>query len=149
MTVVTTPDIRWARCDIKSVALLPNCLASQRAREAGAQEAIFVRDGVALEGAHTSFFGVIDGIVRTAPNSNYILPGITRDTVVALCRDLDLPLAEAPIFVEELTRADELFLAGTTMEVMPVVGVDGRPVDDGCPGPIARRLLEAFRARTG
>lgn len=146
--VITTPDIRWARCDIKSVSLLPNCLASQRAAAAGAQEAVFVRDGVALEGTHTSFFAVIDDTVRTAPRSNYILPSVTRAALLRLCAEHDIPCDESPLFVHELDGASELFLAGTTMEVMPIVAVDGRPVGAGTPGPVARRLLDLFRACT-
>lgn len=147
VSVITAPDIRWARCDIKSVSLLPNCLANQRAVAAGAAEAIFVRDGVALEGTHTSFFGVVNGQVRTAPRSNYILPSITRATLLELCAEHDIPFDETPVLVEELEGAEELFLAGTTIEVMPIVSVDGRPVGDGLPGPVARHLLELFRTR--
>lgn len=144
--VITVPDVRWARCDIKSVALLPNCLANQRARAAGAMEAVFVRDGVALEGTSSSFFAVVDGEVRTAPASNYILPSISRAVVLRLCRDAGLPHRETPVFVEELPQATELFMAGTTLEVMPVVQVDGRPVGAGTPGPVATRLNGMFRA---
>lgn len=148
ISVITAPDIRWSRCDIKSVALLPNCLANQRARAAGALEAVFVRDGVALEGTSSSFFAVVDGEVRTAPASNYILPSISRAVVLRLCGKAGLPHREAPVFVEELPRATELFMAGTTLEVMPVVQVDGRPVGGGTPGPVAARLQTMFRAAT-
>lgn len=147
--VITAPDQRWTRCDIKTVCLLPNCLANQRAKEAGVPEALLVRDGVALEGTHTSFFGVFDGEVRTAPLSNYILPSITRATVLELCAEHGIPYAERPIFAEDLAGADELFLAGTTMEVMPIVEVDGNTVAAGAPGMLARRLLALFHERTG
>lgn len=146
IAVITVPDVRWARCDIKSVALLPNCLANQRARAAGAMEAVFVRDGVALEGTSSSFFAVVDGEVRTAPASNYILPSISRAVVLRLCHEAGLPHRETPVFVEDLPRATELFMAGTTLEVMPVVQVDGRPVGAGTPGPVAARLNGMFRA---
>lgn len=144
--VVTVPDIRWARCDIKSVALLPNVLANQRARTAGALEAVFVRDGVALEASASSFFAVIDGEVRTAPKSNYILPSISRDVVLSLCAKDDIPARETPVFTHQLEDASELFLAGTTLEVMPIVTLDGRMVSGGRPGPIATRLSQRFRA---
>ena len=147
IAAITTPDVRWARCDIKSVALLPNCLAAQEAREAGAQEALFVRDGVALEGTHTALFGVLGGVVRTAPKSNYILSSITRQTVLDCCREAGIPHEESPILVNELKGADELFVAGTTFEVMPVVRLDGSPVGDGKPGPVTMRLVELFRAK--
>lgn len=148
IAVITVPDTRWSRCDIKSVALLPNCLANQQARDAGAQEAIFVRDGVAIEGTATSFLGVYDGVIRTAPESNYILPGVTRRTVLDLSRNMGLQVDERPILLQELPDADELFLAGTTVEVMPIVRVDGRPVGTGQPGQTTVRVLDAFRSKT-
>ena len=147
--VITSPDMRWMRCDIKSVALLPNCMAAQEARERGAPEAILIRDGVALEGTHTSFFGVIDGVVRTAPLSNYILPSITRAVVIELCETNDIPIRQSPIFQQELETAEELMLIGTTVEVKPIVSVDGRQVGNGKPGPVAKRLYELFKDRTG
>lgn len=147
IAVITVPDIRWARCDIKSVNLLPNCLANQQAQEAGASEAIFVRDGVALEGTASSFLGVFDGEVRTAPANNYILPSITRNIVLDICREARIRHREAPIYVSDLPRAEELFLAGTTTEIMPIVQVDGKPVGNGAPGPMRNRLDELFRAR--
>jgi D-alanine transaminase len=147
--VITAPDQRWTRCDIKSVALLPNCLAAQAAREAGVSEALLVRDGVVLEGTHTSFFAVIDGVVRTAPLSNYILPSITRQAALDLCDRHGIRAQPAPVFLHDLATADELFLAGTTMEIMPIVEVDGRPVGSGTPGPVAARLLTLFRGLTG
>ncbi len=144
VSVITTPDIRWARCDVKSIALLPNCLANQTARDAGATEAIFVRDGVALEGTATSFFGVFDGVVRTAPTSNYILPGITRAAVLETCETERVPVEVGPMFAHELPAADELFLVGTTVEVMPIVRLDGCPVASGQPGPVTQHLGEVF-----
>jgi D-alanine transaminase len=145
IAVVTVPDTRWARCDIKTVGLLPNCLANQRARAAGALEAIFVRDGVALEASAASFFAVVDGEIRTAPKSNYILPSITREIVLRICRHDGMPHRETPVFLDDLTRASELFLAGTTLEVMPIVRLDGGTVGNGRPGPVARALGERFR----
>jgi D-alanine transaminase len=146
VSVITAPDIRWARCDIKAIAILPNTLANQRARAAGSIEAVFVRDGVAIEGTSSAFFGVIDGQVRTAPASNYILPSVSRAVTLRLCREHGIPHAETPIFVQDLPRASELFLASTTLEVMPIVRVDDRPVGPGTPGPIALRLNALFRA---
>ncbi|MEX0690609.1 MAG: aminotransferase class IV [Gemmatimonadales bacterium] len=147
IAVITTPDTRWARCDIKSVALLPNVLANQQARAAGATEAVFVRDGVALEGSSSSFFAIVDGDVRTAPCSNYILPSISRRVTLELCREAGFPHRETPIFLHELPKASEMFMAGTTLEVMPVVAVDGRPVAGGTPGPMATELARRFHAR--
>ena len=147
IVTITVPDIRWARCDIKTVQILPNCLANQRARASGAQEALFVRDGVVLEGSHSSVFFVFGEEVRTAPKTNYILPSITRDVVLELCRESGIPARESPVFAHELPRATEAFLAGTTMEVMPIVRIDGMAVGGGEPGPVTRRLQEWFRSR--
>lgn len=147
VSAITAPDHRWTRCDVKSVALLPNCLAAQEAHERGAYEAVLVRDGVALEGTRTSFFAVIEGEVRTAPLSNYILPSVSRAVALELCREADIPYSELPVLLEELRRADELFLAGTTTEILPIVELDGRAVAGGTPGPVSRRLVELFRAR--
>lgn len=148
ISTITVPDTRWARCDIKSVQLLANCLANERARRSGAQEALLVRDGVVLEGSHSSVFFVFDGEVRTAPKSNYILPSITREVVLEICRSEGLPVRETPVHHHQLARASEIFLAGTTVEVMPVVTVDGTPVADGKPGPTTTRILQRFRERT-
>jgi D-alanine transaminase len=148
VSIITTPDIRWARCDIKTVALTANCLANQKAKEAGAIEAVFVRDGVAIEATASSFFAVVDGEVRTAAKSNYILPSISRQVVLDLCRDHGIAHRETPVFVDDLWRASELFLAGTTLEVMPIVKVDGRTIGDGKPGPTTKRLAGLFQGET-
>jgi D-alanine transaminase len=146
--IILVPDIRWARCDIKSVALLPNVLASQQARESGAEEAVFVRDGVITEGSHTNFCAVFDGQLVTHPKSNYILAGIMREVVLDLCGELNIPFREFPIFEGELREADELMVLGTTSEIMPVVQVDDWKVGDAKPGPITTKLQRAFREMT-
>lgn len=147
--VILVPDIRWTRCDIKSLALLPNVLASQEAREQGVEEAIFVRDGVITEGAHTNVCAVIEGGLVTHPATNHILAGITRGLVLGLCAELDIACREEPIRAEALGTATELMILGTTTEIMPVVEVDGQMVGDGRPGPVTRQLQEAFRAVVG
>ncbi|HEY2375889.1 MAG TPA: D-amino acid aminotransferase [Gemmatimonadaceae bacterium] len=147
--VITQPDVRWLRCDLKTVQLLPNVLARQVATEAGASEAIFVRDGNITEGTHTTVFAVVDGVLRTHPASHLVLPGVTRDVVIELAPDAGIRVDEKPIGVEELSRATELFLTGTTTDVTPVISVDGRPIGDGSPGPIARALLERLLERMG
>lgn len=143
--IIFVPDIRWARCDIKSITLLPNVLANQQAKENGAEEAVFVRDGTITEGTHSNFCAVIDGALVTHPKSDRILAGVTRQVVLDLCRELSIPVREIPIREEELPRADELMLLGTTTEVMPIVQVDERKIGDGNPGPVTRRLLAALR----
>lgn len=147
VAAITVADIRWSRCDIKTISLVPNVMAKQRAVEAGAWEALFIRDGALTEGALTNVFGVLDGELRTYPKSNYILAGITRGVVLELARDLGIPTREAPIFAEDLPLLEELFLTGTTTDVQAVVTLDGRPVGDGRVGPIARSLNEALVAR--
>ncbi len=148
VAAIRYPDIRWARCDIKSISLLPNVLANNAAHEAGGFEALFVRDGVVIEGSHSNLAAVYDGTVVTFPLSNYILPGITRACVLGLCRDLAIPVREGPIYDHQLFDAQEAFLLGTTTEVMPVVRVDGRPIGAGRPGPVTRRLIDAYRELT-
>ncbi len=146
---VTVPDQRWALAEVKAIALLPNCLAQQAAVEAGVTDAIFVRDGIALEGSHNNLFAVCDGVVTTAPKSNYILHGVTRDLIIELAGGLGLPVEERAIPLGELYRADEVFFTGTTTEVRPAVEVDGRTIGDGRVGEVARGLYDAFLEVTG
>lgn len=148
VAAITVPDTRWTRCDLKTISLLPNVLANQQAKEAGAFEALFVRDGVVLEGSLSNLFGVYDGTLVTYPKCNYILPGITRDYVLEIAAELDIPAVEAPIFADRLHQADELFLSGTTTEIMPVNLVDGRPIGSGRPGPVTLKIQQVYRERT-
>jgi D-alanine transaminase len=145
---ITVPDVRWSRCDLKTINLLPNTLANQAAQEAGAFEAIFVREGLALEGTHTGMFAVLDGEVRTSPANQYILPSVTRHLVLELCRNHAIRAREAAVSIEELRRADEIFLVGTTSEVLPVVDLDGHEIGGGKPGPISTRLQSLYRELT-
>jgi len=138
--VISHPDLRWGRCDLKTLNLLPNILASQTAKEQGAFEAMLIRDGVVTEGAKTNFFGVVDGTLRTHPCDSHILPGITRSVLRDLARDVGIELDESPITVDEIPGLSELFLTGTTTDVMPVVQLDGRYVGDGQPGELTRKL---------
>lgn len=147
--VITQPDVRWLRCDLKTIQLLPNVLARQAATEAGASEAVFVRDGVITEGTHTTVFAVIDGVLRTHPANHLVLPGVTRDVVLALARDAVLPVQEAAIRIDELPNATELFLSGTTTDITPVLRVDDRVIGKGAPGLITRALLERLLDRMG
>ena len=143
---ITRPDLRWSRCDIKSLNLLGNVLANQAAHEAGAWEAIFVRDGVVTEGTHTNAFAVLDGRVTTHPEGPRILSGITRAAVLEVAHAQELPVDEAPVLVTRFREAEEVFLVGTTAEVLPVVRLDGAPVGSGRPGPVAAGLLRGLRA---
>ena len=145
ITAITVSDNRWARCDIKATALTANIMANQEATESAADEAIFIRDGALLEGSHTNIMAVVDGELRTAPLSNYILPGVTRKAVLELCRELAITVREMPVFQNEIPRLAELMALSTTLEVTPVITLDGQPVADGLPGPITRRLGQALR----
>jgi D-alanine transaminase len=139
-TAITHPDLRWGRCDLKTLNLLPNVLGSQVARERGAFEAMLIRDGLVTEGTKTNFFGVVNGSLRTHPRDTHILPGITREVLRDLARDLSIELDETPISVAEIPKLTELFLTGTTTDVMPVVRLDDKPVGNGKPGELTRRL---------
>ncbi len=145
-TAITMPDIRWHRCDIKTIQLLPNVFAKQAAVERGAVDALMIRDGAVTEGSHANVIGVLEGVVRTHPLNHLILPGITRGIVLDMARAAGVPVSEVPIKESEIPRLDELFLAGTTTDVMPIVRVNDRPVGSGTPGPITTRIVNEFRA---
>lgn len=145
VSAILQPDLRWARCDIKSVALVPNVLANQKAAEAGAYEALLVREGFVTEGAHTSFGALFDGELWTHPLTQHLLPGITRAIVLGLCRELGIHVREQAVAADRLREASELMLFATTIAITPVVRLDGWTVGDGTPGPVARKLLAAFR----
>jgi D-alanine transaminase len=144
--VVLASDNRWGRCDIKSVALLANVLALQRAIDQGAQEAVLVRDGLVTEGTHSNVFAVVDGVVRTAPLSGTVLPGITRGVVLEICRSERVDVEEGPLSDLAFLAAQEAFVTGTTAGITPIVAVGERPIADGRPGPVTRRLQAAYRA---
>ena len=143
-SAITQPDERWARCDIKSVGLLPNVLARQAAREQGASEAILVdRDGMVTEGAATSFW-IVDasGVLRTRPLTHAILPGCTR---AALSELMDgVAFEERAFSVDEMRAAREAFITSATSFVKPIVAIDGTKVGDGAVGPVTRTLFDAF-----
>jgi D-alanine transaminase len=147
--VIVTPDLRWGRCDLKTVNLLPNVMAKQQAVLAGAHEAVFVRGDAVTEGASTNVFGMLRGELRTHPLTPAVLPGVTREVVLDLAAALGVPVREEAMSLAELLAADELFITSTTNDVMPVVRVDGRVIGDGRPGGVTRRLADAYLARTG
>jgi D-alanine transaminase len=143
---ILVPDERWGRCNIKSVMLLPNVLAVQAAREAGAVDAIFVRGGLALEATKANLFLVKGGAVRTAPNGPWILPGVTRVAAIDAARRLGHTVEERAFTVEELFDADEVFLASTSLWTHSLTRIDGRTVGGGKPGRVAAGLRDALYA---
>jgi len=144
---VTHPDRRWGRVDIKTLQLLPNALAQQAARAAGAGDALMVRDGIVLEGALSNLFIVFGRTIRTHPTSNQILPGITRELILEISREEGYEVEERSTPIEHLSHASEVFMTGTTTEVKPIVRIDGQPVADGRVGPVTTDLHRAFMER--
>lgn len=144
--VITTPESRWARCDIKTVGLLPNVLAKQSAREAGAVEAWFVdRDGYVTEGGSTNAWIVdAEGRLRTRDTQANILRGITRHTLIDVAREAQFAVDERPFTVDEARGAREAFITAASAFVLPIVRIDGQPIGDGKPGPVALRLRDLY-----
>lgn len=146
--VVTVPDDRWAHCNIKSINLLPNILAKQKAQEEGAQEAIFAReDGRVSEGSSSNVFAVKDGVLTTPPLDGRILAGVTRKVTLDVAKTAAVPVREAELLLGDLRQADEVFVTSTTMEILPVTEIDGISVGMGVPGPVTRGLYQAFCRR--
>lgn len=146
--VIFQEDVRWLRCDIKSTSLLPVVLASQKALEEGAAEAILVRDGMITEGTHTNFFAIKDETVYTAPASRLILSGITRKIVLELCASFKINFREEFINKEELKNFDEFFITSTTKEITPVTCIEYWRVNDAIPGKITMSLQSVFKKIT-
>lgn len=145
VTVITRPDERWGRCDIKTVQLLPNLLAKTAARRAGAYEAWLVdSDGVVTEGSSTTAW-IVDakGTLRTRSLSHAILPGVTRRVILEAAEEAQLPVSEAGFSVAEAHSAKEAFISSAT-GIMPVIAIGGRPVGEGRPGPVTRRVQELY-----
>ena len=145
---MTVEDVRWGRCDIKSLNLLPNVLARQRAKEAGVFEAILMRDEQVTEGSVSNVIIVENRTLLTAPEGPRILSGVTREVVLGLARREGFEVRERYPSREKLFGATEVFLTGTTVEVLPVVRIDGKPIGSGEPGPVSRQLAKRFIEQT-
>ena len=143
-TAITTEDIRWLRCDIKSLNLLGNVLAKQKAVTNGAYETIQHRSGTVTEGSSSNVFIIKNGTLQTHPLNNLILGGITRIVILEIANQLGIPVLEQTYTLDELFAADEVFVTSTTSEVMPIVSIGGKPIKDGKPGMITTRIQEAF-----
>jgi D-alanine transaminase len=145
IAVITVPDLRWVRRDIKSVALLAQVLAKQAAAAAGAGEAWMIEDGVVTEGGSSSAFILTkDDVLVTRQNGSEILPGCTRKAVVALAEERQLRVEERPFSIAEALVAKEAFTTSATLFVQPVVSIDGKPIGNGKPGPMTERLREIY-----
>lgn len=145
VSVITVPDQRWIRCDIKSIALLPNILARNQAAEARAREAWqFDANGMVTEGSTSNAYLVKEGAVITHPADIHILGGITRDTVLELARNHGISVVERPFHLDEIHGADEAFMSSASSFVLPVTSADGKPIGSGKPGPVTLSLLAAY-----
>jgi D-alanine transaminase len=147
ITALTVPDIRWLRCDLKTLNLLPNVLVKQEALDAGADEAILHRDGVVTECSASNIMMVKAGVLHTHPANNLILHGVMRAIVLKLAIELGHPIMEEPFDLDALRTADEVFITGTTVEITPVIAINRQKVADGAIGPITQQLQEAFERK--
>lgn len=145
IAAISTPDIRWDRCDIKAISLLPNVLMRQMAVDAGAVEAVMFRDGILTEGAASNILAVEAGVILAPPKDQHMLPGITYDLILELAEAHAIPV-EIGYFEEARIRAaDELWITSSTKEVLAIVTLDGQPIGNGQPGPMFRRMYQLYQ----
>ncbi|MDH5602144.1 MAG: D-amino acid aminotransferase [Gammaproteobacteria bacterium] len=145
ISAVTLDDIRWQHCNIKAIALLPNILLRQQAVENNAKEAILIRDGHMTEGAASNVFIVKDGVIKTPPKDNKLLPGITRDLVVELAHSHKIPVEETTITEDEFLDADEIWLTSSTKEILPVTRINTQEVGNGKPGVVWKDMFQKYQ----
>lgn len=148
-SLITLPDERWARCDLKTICLLPNVLAKEKAHKAGAQEALLIRDGFVTEGTSCNVFIWSDGDLITPISDNRILPGITRSVIFDIARERGYNLVERNITPDQVLAAQEVFITSTTIELLPVVKIDDKIIGNGRPGDVRGDLQTAFNNLTG
>jgi len=147
---ITMEDYRWGRCDIKTTQLLPNCLSKQKAVDKGAYDTIFIsKDNIVREATSSNVFIIKNNRVFTHPLTNNILPGITRKTILEICRDKEIAFEESFFTLEQLYAADEVFLSGTTTEVLPVIAVDSKDIANKKPGQLSQVLFKELRLKAG
>tara|TARA_R110001606_G_scaffold361754_7_gene515156 strand:+ start:51590 stop:52444 length:855 start_codon:yes stop_codon:yes gene_type:complete len=145
IVAITLPDIRWQNCNIKAITLLPNSLLKQQALEAGAQEALLIRDGYLTEGAASNAYVVIDGTIYTSPKDEKVLPGITREVIIALAAKAEIPLLEQAVTLNQLKQADEVWMSSSIKEVLPITLLDGVKVGSGIPGPLWQQIEALYQ----
>jgi len=146
ISAITVPDIRWDRCDIKSISLLPNILLKHQAAEEGAQEAILVRDNLVTECAAANVFAVKNGTIYTPAKDEHILGGITRDIIIGLAVEHDIPLKEISMDVSFIEQADEIWISSSTREIVPVITLNGHVVGSLQPGPVWKQMASYYQA---
>lgn len=144
IAAITAEDSRWARCDLKAITLLPNILLRQQATDAGASETILLRDGYLTEGTASSIFVVKNGVILAPPQSQHVLAGTTYDVILELVAQYGAPHEVRPISEAELLDADEIWMSSSSKGVLSITTLDGRPVGDGQPGPIARQMYACY-----
>jgi D-alanine transaminase len=142
--VILRKDIRWSRCDIKSVSLLANTLSFQEAHERGMNECIFVREGMITEGSRSNIFLVANGILYTHPESGYILSGVTRKNIIRLAKESGISIREVPFPEKDLGSIEEAFISNTSAEVTPVTAFESIRVGTGSPGPVTLQIHRKF-----
>jgi len=142
--VCTVPDNRWARCDIKCISLVANCLAKQIALDGGFADGLFVHDGVITEGTSTNVCFVKNGVVYTHAATNRILSGVTRNFVIELCKENGIEIIEFPLTVDKISNVDEAFLTGTSGEITPIIKIDNITIADGKTGSITKNLQKYY-----
>jgi D-alanine transaminase len=144
--VMLKDDIRWSRCDIKSIALLANTISFQEAHENGSKECIFVRNGIITEGSRSNIFFVIDGTLFTHPESNHILSGVTRKNILRIAQELGISIREEALVENRIRFIQEAFISNTSAEETPVTDLGGNTLGEGLPGPVTKRISEKFDA---
>jgi D-alanine transaminase len=144
--VMLKEDIRWKRCDIKSVSLLANTISFQEAYENGLKECIFVRDGLITEGTHSNIFFVINNTLCTHPESNYILSGVTRKNILRIAQQTGINISEEALHENRLRFIQESFITNTSEEVIPVINIGGNTIGEGVTGPVTRLICERFKS---
>jgi len=145
VSAISTNDIRWDRCDLKAIALLPNVLLRQMAVDVGSVETILFRDGILTEGAASNIFAVENGVILGPPKDKHMLPGITYDLVIEMAEAHQIPVEIGYFDEARIRKADELWITSSTKEILAIVTLDGKPVGNGKPGPIFHRMYQHYQ----
>lgn len=145
ISAISAADIRWDRCDIKAIALLPNVLLRQMAVDAGSMETVLFRDGILTEGSASNVFAVEKGVILAPPKDNHMLPGITYDLLLELAKANDIPVNISYFDEARIRAADELWISSSTKEVLAITSLDGKPIGNAKPGPIFHKMYKLYQ----